>query len=78
MPHSQTHCGCCPECVSTPCLESQANIGCASICFCEPDNDIQELDFDNDDIADCFQMMDGTCGAVGSEYCEFECPYRNR
>lgn len=25
----------------------------------------------------CSLHSDGQCGAAGSEYCEFECPFRN-
>lgn len=25
----------------------------------------------------CHMHQDGQCGAAGSEYCEFECPFRN-
>jgi len=29
-----------------------------------------------DEEFDCHMMRDGSCGAAGSEDCEFECPYR--
>lgn len=35
-------------------------------------DDQAELDFD------CGMMDDGLCGYAGSEWCDFECPYRNK
>lgn len=40
-------------------------------------------DSDHDDDEDrwremmCSQHADGQCGQAGSEYCEFECPFRD-
>lgn len=45
----------------------------------EPDDhflDDDEEDLDEYDLFDCHMMPDGSCGAAGSEDCEFECPYR--
>ena len=39
------------------------------------DRDDQERDED-DALANCSRMSDGWCGQAGSEYCEFECPFR--
>lgn len=30
-----------------------------------------------DDDFDCYMIPDGYCMAAGSEYCDFECPYRD-
>lgn len=27
-------------------------------------------------VMNCHRHADGMCGAAGSEYCEFECPFR--
>jgi hypothetical protein len=27
-------------------------------------------------VMNCHKYADGTCGAAGSEYCEFDCPFR--
>lgn len=42
-------------------------------CF---DNDDDMVDDELEDFFDCLMMRDGSCGAAGSEDCEFECPYR--
>lgn len=41
--------------------------------------DADEFGEDEMDEADinCHMDRDGQCGAAGSEYCEFECPYRD-
>ena len=41
----------------------------------------REWDFDDsgddeEDFFDCYMGPSGSCGAAGSEQCEFECPYR--
>lgn len=38
-------------------------------------DDDDEDDFE--DGAECGQMSDGTCMMAGTEYCDFECPYRD-
>ena len=40
------------------------------------DDDFDELDED-DPADDCMLMDDGQCMAAGSEWCDFECPYRD-
>ena len=46
----------------------------------DDEGDITELYDDEDDAAaDCQQFLDGgviVCGALGSEWCDFECPLR--
>jgi hypothetical protein len=46
----------------------------------EDEGDITDLyDDEDDDAADCQQFLDGgviVCGALGSEWCDFECPLR--
>lgn len=40
-----------------------------------------ELEFEDDEEDwpfDCHMDRNGSCGAAGSEQCEFECPYNNR
>ena len=34
-------------------------------------------DGDEDDMMSCHLGLDGYCGAAGSEYCDFECPFRD-
>lgn len=45
------------------------------------DDDYDNYDDDEDEIEramdECSKMPDGYCGAAGSEYCEFECPFRD-
>lgn len=33
---------------------------------------------DEDEFFDCSMGPDGYCGEAGSEWCEFECPFRAR
>ena len=40
------------------------------------DGDIFEHDDEAWAEASCSLMPDGSCGQAGSEYCEFECPFR--
>ena len=40
----------------------------------EWDDDPDEGEYE--DEFDCHMTRDGSCGAAGSEDCEFECPYR--
>lgn len=40
------------------------------------DDDYEDED-DFDPADDCMLGDDGQCGAAGSEWCEFECPYRD-
>lgn len=44
----------------------------------EPD-DFEDFDDceDDDPADDCMLMADGQCMAAGSEWCDFECPYRD-
>lgn len=47
-----------------------------------PEFEYDEIDDGDDDEDGWAEMMchlhpDGQCGAAGSEYCEFECPFRN-
>lgn len=37
---------------------------------CDDDDDGEPLDL-------CSMNIDGQCGQAGSEYCDFECPYRD-
>jgi hypothetical protein len=32
---------------------------------------------DDEDDFDCGGMVDGTCMYAGTEWCDFECPYRD-
>jgi len=41
-------------------------------CLCDDEDD----DFDEDG-SECGQLPDGTCMMAGTEYCDFECPYRD-
>lgn len=38
-------------------------------------------DYEDDEMAEaemnCSMMADGQCGLAGSEYCDFECPFRH-
>lgn len=43
--------------------------------FFDCDDDGDDDDFDPAD--DCMLMDDGQCMAAGSEWCDFECPYRD-
>ncbi len=50
----------------------------------EEDHSVEFFDFEEDDgdeyendLDDCGLMNDGQCGYAGSEYCDFECPYRD-
>ena len=48
----------------------------------EPDPwEFDEIDEDEDEMAEaemnCSMMPDGQCGQAGSEYCDFECPFRH-
>lgn len=43
--------------------------------FYEMDADDRD---DDEDDTDCMMMADGTCMAAGSEWCDFECPMRDR
>lgn len=50
--------------------------------FHDFDDDLIASDSLNDDeLFDpetlCGMMPDGLCGQAGSEYCDFECPYRD-
>ena len=40
------------------------------------DDEFDELE-ERDLADDCMLMDDGQCMAAGSEWCEFECPYRD-
>lgn len=41
-------------------------------------DDFDDDEFDEDDPADdCGLMADGQCMLAGSEWCDFECPYRD-
>lgn len=44
-----------------------------------PDDFDYEDDFtdEDDDFDECGLMADGQCLAAGSEWCDFECPYRD-
>lgn len=42
-------------------------------CF---DDDLDREEDELENFFDCHMMHDGSCGAAGSEDCEFECPYR--
>lgn len=45
----------------------------------DDEGDITDLCDEEDDAADCQQFLDGgviVCGALGSEWCDFECPLR--
>lgn len=42
----------------------------------EEDDGYAECDGEDEPETDCAIDSDGNCGAAGSEYCEFECPYR--
>lgn len=33
-------------------------------------------DYDPDALAECGLAPDGFCGMAGTEFCEFECPFR--
>lgn len=39
---------------------------------CDEDREADEEAFDL-----CSQLPDGSCPAAGSEYCDFECPFRD-
>lgn len=46
------------------------------------DDDYFDDDADDDDELweaemNCHMHADGQCGAAGSEYCDFECPFRD-
>lgn len=42
----------------------------------EIDDDDGDGEFE-EDMMNCQLGADGLCGAAGSEYCDFECPFRN-
>ena len=46
----------------------------------DPQSPSDAADFDDDYIddeeADCGMMDDGICQLAGSEYCDFDCPFR--
>ena len=45
----------------------------------DPHDEDFDRDFIDDELEeefDCHMMRDGSCGAAGSEDCEFKCPYR--
>lgn len=46
----------------------------------EWDQFADEIDRDDDEDGDfdCMMMADGLCMAAGSEWCDFECPMRDR
>ena len=37
----------------------------------------EEEDYWNEAEMNCHMRADGQCGAAGSEYCDFECPFRD-
>jgi hypothetical protein len=45
------------------------------------DHNLHDWDVDEDPyeeaVANCGQLPDGTCMLAGSEYCDFECPFRD-
>lgn len=40
-------------------------------------DDDDDLDDEEDAFFDCGLMDDGQCTSAGSEWCDFECPYRD-
>ena len=42
----------------------------------ETDSDETE-DLDDEEDFDCYMTASGQCGAAGSEWCDFECPFRD-
>lgn len=42
--------------------------------FDDYEEDYEEDEFETA-LSNCYQMHDGSCGAVGSEYCDWHCPF---
>jgi len=40
------------------------------------DDELTEIDFDEDDEDECGMTEDGFCQLAGTEYCDWECPFR--
>jgi hypothetical protein len=71
-------CCCCDQCTPIPCRGVRHEGECIQRCVCSDEDNLIELDFERDSmLEDCGQLPDGSCTLAGSEYCDFECLYRN-
>ena len=55
----------------------RANCGDQNYQQVEPDDPDDEDEFDDDAGDHCGMTPDGLCQLAGSEFCDFECPYRD-
>jgi hypothetical protein len=58
-------------------ISAQATVSHGDDPLDEDSDSYDEMDALEEAMANCHQVRDGTCMASGSEYCEFECPFRN-
>lgn len=60
-----------PGCTQTECDMNQPG-------YWDDDEPLdEEEEFLAEAEANCHMHADGQCGAAGSEYCDFECPFRD-